>query len=335
MKDDQKTDQLLNGFIDGELSQREQTEVKRLIAHDAEAAKRLKELQKCRLLVGSLPASKAPDGILAGVKAALDKDVRTQKVQPGQRIVGTIQLLLRKSFAAAAMFLLVAGLLVIIYKVVSPPPRPGPKIVQHIPSQDSGDIRKFFTDVAPDKTTVSSDGEAAQADSGVTFRLVLKTSKAPAVQAELGRVLEKFVASDFAALPGQADKVIYIISSSSDKITAMLSDFDNTLDESASTALYVDTGKTGKAIVVDNIGMRQLADITSQQNPERQIKAATYFSIINNINKLTPDSRYAVASAVSKPTEIPKPVLTKDEQAASSALQESPVIHLTIELVSE
>ena len=40
MKSENKYDQLLNDYIDGRLSLREQTEVKRLITHDLDAAKR-------------------------------------------------------------------------------------------------------------------------------------------------------------------------------------------------------------------------------------------------------------------------------------------------------
>ena len=44
MKQNQNIDELLNGFIDEELTTRQHTEVKRLIKNDAQIAKRLKEL---------------------------------------------------------------------------------------------------------------------------------------------------------------------------------------------------------------------------------------------------------------------------------------------------
>ena len=60
MKENLNIDELLNSFIDDELSPRHQTEVQRLIAHDAEVAERLAELERCKMLVGSLPRAEAP-----------------------------------------------------------------------------------------------------------------------------------------------------------------------------------------------------------------------------------------------------------------------------------
>ena len=49
MSKSQNIDELLNGFIDGELTARQQTEVQRLITHNPEVEQRLRQLQKCTL----------------------------------------------------------------------------------------------------------------------------------------------------------------------------------------------------------------------------------------------------------------------------------------------
>ena len=58
MSDISDIDELLNSFIDGELPQRQQVELRRLMAHDPQIIKRLRELQKCKILLGSLPFAK-------------------------------------------------------------------------------------------------------------------------------------------------------------------------------------------------------------------------------------------------------------------------------------
>ena len=63
-QENQNTEELLNSYIDGELTEREKTEVQRLISHDAQVAQRLRELQKSKMLVSSLPRAKAPAKIL-------------------------------------------------------------------------------------------------------------------------------------------------------------------------------------------------------------------------------------------------------------------------------
>ena len=60
MKNDIDIDELLNSYIDGELTERQKTEVQRLISHDPEIAKRLAQLKKCRLLVASLHLKDKP-----------------------------------------------------------------------------------------------------------------------------------------------------------------------------------------------------------------------------------------------------------------------------------
>ena len=55
-----KIKELLNSYIDGELTEREKTEVLRLVSDDQQVARRLRELQKTQMLVGSLPRAEAP-----------------------------------------------------------------------------------------------------------------------------------------------------------------------------------------------------------------------------------------------------------------------------------
>ena len=65
MNDNINIDELLNSYIDDELPQRHQTEVKRLIRHDPQIAQRLEELEKCKILLNSLPCEQAPESTLA------------------------------------------------------------------------------------------------------------------------------------------------------------------------------------------------------------------------------------------------------------------------------
>ena len=82
MIDDAYIEELLNGFIDGELTARQQTEVQRLISHDRQIAQRLRQLEKCKILVGSLPHVDAPAETFAQVKASLGaKAVQDPEVQ--------------------------------------------------------------------------------------------------------------------------------------------------------------------------------------------------------------------------------------------------------------
>ena len=128
-REESNIEELLNSFIDGELTQREANEVERLIADDARIAQRLRELQKSKMLVGSLPRAEAPAEMAEQIKASLERrTLPAQQLQHLDELAGVKQLLVRKILAAAAMIVLVAVLGAVIYTIVAPesvPPAAG------------------------------------------------------------------------------------------------------------------------------------------------------------------------------------------------------------------
>ena len=119
---DGRIDELLSGFIDDELETRQRTEVERLMARDPRIQQRLVQLQKCRMLVGSLPCAEAPPQILQGVKASLAEEstAQAQEELAGNQRAGRIHLLGRRILSAAAMIALVGVLAGVIYTIVAP-----------------------------------------------------------------------------------------------------------------------------------------------------------------------------------------------------------------------
>lgn len=124
--ENQNIEEFLNSFIDGELTEREKTKVQRLISHDAEAARRLRELRKSKMLVSSLPRAEAPAQILENVKASLETGTQSAErpwsEEPSDSRTGARHLMFRKVLAAAAMVGLVAVLSTVIYTIVAPEP---------------------------------------------------------------------------------------------------------------------------------------------------------------------------------------------------------------------
>jgi hypothetical protein len=121
MKENPNIDELLNSFIDGELTEKNQTEVQCLISSDARIAQRHRELQKCKMLVNSLPSAEAPAQMLEQIKASLEeKELVAQRQSVLGRREGARHLLARRVLAAAAMIGLVAVLTTVIYTIVTP-----------------------------------------------------------------------------------------------------------------------------------------------------------------------------------------------------------------------
>ena len=121
MKEKIDIDKLLNGFIDGELTPRETTKVQRLIAHDTQVAERLGQLQKCKMLVSSLPVAEAPIDMVDDIKGLLERRSLLGHLQEQIGLTeGAKQLFIRKVLTVAAMFSLIAVLGVVIYTIVVP-----------------------------------------------------------------------------------------------------------------------------------------------------------------------------------------------------------------------
>ena len=131
MKEIPNIDELLNSFIDGELPARQQTEVQRLIAHDEKVAQRLRQLEKCKMLLNSLPVAEAPPQILENVKASLaGRTLLGEHPSAFDEHLGARHLLGRKLFAAAAMLGLVGILTAVVYTIVAPTVPQGPVAVE-------------------------------------------------------------------------------------------------------------------------------------------------------------------------------------------------------------
>lgn len=121
MKENPNIEELLNSYIDGELTERHHIEVQRLISHDAQVAQRLRELQKCKVLVGSLPRAEAPADMLERIESSLETGaIPAQRSAHFDEREGARHLLGRKVLAAAAMIGLVAVLGVVVYTIVVP-----------------------------------------------------------------------------------------------------------------------------------------------------------------------------------------------------------------------
>lgn len=121
MKENPNIDELLNSYIDGELTERHRTEVQRLISHDTVVAQRLRELQKCNILVGSLPCAEAPAQMLERIKTSLETSaISAQQPARFDEREGARHLLVRKVLTAAAMIGLVTVLGAVIYTIVAP-----------------------------------------------------------------------------------------------------------------------------------------------------------------------------------------------------------------------
>jgi len=296
-RSDQSVDELLNSFIDGELTASQQAEVQRLIAHDAQIARRLQQLQKTKMLVSSLPGAKAPGQISEQVKASLARRQLLAQQPVFSKREGTRQLLVRRFLAAAAMIALVAILAGVIYTIVAPetvPDRPAEKVVAVKPT--------------PSLTT----------GTGFSGRLKLKTGALLAVDGFINRVIDENGLSDFVSVERQPGQSLYSLSCSRQGLNLLLADLQSIWQKCSSATLVVDTEQFGEPVMIAAITAEQIAEIINQDSPNRTIEVAKDFAVLNNMAELMPGKQIlaAIGDKSVGLTTIPKPFLTGDQKAA-------------------
>ena len=335
MKDTPEIDELLNGFIDGELTARQQTEVQRLIAHDSHIAERLRKLQKCRMLLGSLPCAEAPDDMLEAVKASLERTALLNEQQEDSAYRrGAKDLMIRITLSAAAMIGLVAVLAAVIYVIVAPPSAKNETVVSKDWYQPAQEV-KAAKPVPPENATTEKPAANIVAVAPVfDGRLELKTADLIIVDALVKKTIEdKGLLKDNLKVEG--GKTTYTLDCSRKQLCLLLADLDNVWDKLDSAILYIEGQQGEGQIAVDSIDTRQIAEIVNQASAEMRIKAAKYFAVLNSTSE-SPTNKDVLKTANGgnlNLTTIPKPVLTSGEnpdEKSAGQTQDDPTVHLTI-----
>lgn len=331
MKDDLNIEELLNSFIDGELTARQQTEVHRLIAHDSRIARRLRELEKCKMLVSSLPRAEAPADMLDEIKASLERRTLLGR-QPSvfDERAGARHLLVRRVLSAAAMIGLVAVLAGVIYTIVGP----GKVAEKTIVSEDwRAPVRKIEVEKPGPSIVATAEqpiGEAiaarpaAGSRTGFNGRLELKTGNLIAVEAVINRAIESNGLLEYGSPRIAGDKSIHALSCSREELNLLLAELENVWERFDSATLFVESDQAGDEVVIDAVTAEQIAEIVSQDSLKGRIEAAKDFAVLNKMTELLPGKELlaAIEGKGGGLITIPKPVLTTGEKMIRKPLSQ-------------
>jgi len=334
MKENHNIDELLNSFIDGELGPREQTEVQRLVANDTAIADRLRQLQKCRLIISALPFDEVPVEITHDIKATLERKTLLSATHSDfEQRRGQLHLFMRKFAAAAAMFLLVAILGAVVYMIVSPGDaghkkvaiekwrRPVDKIVEQ-----KSEVEKAADNTSTVSPQMLLEKPVAKTDD-FTGRVELKVRDVAAADAFIHRAFEDNGLTP-QSLPVGTNHKTYSINCSEQTLKALLGQLKGIWHRFDSTRLLID-----EDTVVNDVTAEQIYNIAEQGSLLEQITAAKNFAAINTMNQKLPGKEVitAMGDKQDELTNIPKPVLASKEKAKEAAADENAKrIHLTI-----
>jgi anti-sigma-K factor RskA len=295
--DPKNNDELLNSYIDGELNHRQQTEVKRMVAHDRQVAHRLRQLQNCKTLITSLPAVDAPDDMLEQIKATLERKTLLGE-QPVAADVnrGARHLLARKVLAAAAMLALVSILAGVIYTIVAPRP----------------EAERFVAKAPEQPEEVSQAAAVTHTMSGFSGRLELRTNAMVAVDAFINRAIEDNSLSDYVTMRNRNGKSVYSLTCSRDALNLLLTDLASIWHKTDSASLFVETDSPVEPVVVKAVTADQTYDIINQDNLQDAVEVAANLAVFNSVGELMPGRELfsVVDQGRDSLVTIPKPVLT-------------------------
>jgi len=323
-------DELLNGFIDGELSPRQLTEVQRLIAHDTRILERLQRLQRGRMLLSSLPVEQAPADMPDRVKTALEKNTLLgQYAEQYKQIRGTRHLFGRKLATIAAMIGLVAVLAVVVYNIIAPTPVPQKSVA--VQTQPPAEMTAPPILAASEKSIVAAPGETV-----LNTTIELRTDSPNAVNALIANALnENILQEQWQVEISQDRKATYTLNAGRENLSLFLADIQNSFRGLKNATMYIDTEQFDEKIVVENVTINQLAEIINQDNTQKSVKLAADFAALNKISSALPGKEVfaAIDNTSADLISIPKPVLTSGEKTvkkSAAQIRDDRKIRLTI-----
>jgi negative regulator of sigma E activity len=302
-------DELLNGYVDGELPEREHTEVLRLIKHDPAIALRLRQFEKMRMLVNSMPPAEAPANMVSRVMAALD--ARTAPIyEPtvSGKASGARHLFVRKLMTVAAMFVLVGVLGVVVYTIL----KPGSSLTPG----------KTVTTVATHTSPQDFYGRLElEAPSQATFaNAVLKVIDSKGLRGNVVTETEK-------------GRTVCTLTCSRNSLKAILSELADKWQKLDSATLVVETGIFGRSVTVDAVTPKQIEQILGSSSTDERVAAAKQMSASNRFARLLPAKNLLPEVEITmSDLKGLTPVLTSGGEVKTTAepIKPGEAVHLTI-----
>jgi hypothetical protein len=319
----QNIEELLNGFVDGELSAKEAEEVQQLVEKDLSIARRLHEIETCRLLVSSLPPAEPPAKVVSGIKE-LVRGNWSQGVRVGyshSSVSGSLKLsrgrlfLLSRQLIAASVVIGLLGVLAgVIYRIITPE-----TTITRTVADSTGSPRAVQPENEPTTQNVKQGNQNAEAV-GI-YSLNLTTADFAGVDSFINKVLGESTLLQYRTtkqLPGRSVYRVYCSRAALEDLMTSLTPVWSRFD---SATLLVNSNNAENQVAVEQIRPEQVTDIAKQKTNTEQMRMARDFAVSNDIRRLLPQERMMAlgknpgqAGAELELPAIPKPVLTSGDR---------------------
>jgi hypothetical protein len=324
MSERSEIDELLSCYVDGEVSERQATEVKRMMLHDRKVAEKVAQMQRQRQLLAALPVDAAPADTAASVRAVLERRTLLGVTASGkQHITGSLHLLARKLVAAAAMLALLGGLAVLVYKVIIP-----------------GDfVRPGGFAFGPEKRQQTGPAviEYSPVESAIALmELELRTSSPSGLNSVIARAIDSCGLWDSAIVDRQVAKTRYSITCGKEGLVRVMGELAGIWDRVDGKSLFI-TAPGDESVAVDGVTVGQVVAVLEASDVPSRVAWARQFAQ-TNAQKLFEVAINDVPQVDSTELTIPKPSLTSPDfdKAATANVEAQPggdEVSLTITVI--
>jgi hypothetical protein len=272
-------DELLSAYLDGQLSDRQHTEVKRLLRNDKEVAERLNHLGQQKQLLGAMPIETAPVGMLDAIQARLERQYILQRYpQTGRSAAGVRQLFTRRLLTAAAMLIIPVGILALVVYMIMSPVTPSMPTAKVEPSQPILTANLPKQGPVPRDSTAKSPA-AESAFSPMSFTLILKTPEPILVDSLLKKAI--FNHSLFnATVPNLWS---YTITTPPNSLIDLMQDLRAAWPKCEGTELVAFGRTVHSRVEVDRITPDQMVQLLQQPNAVSALALAKNLSGFNAV----------------------------------------------------
>jgi hypothetical protein len=311
MTDDLNINELLNGYIDGELTTRQQVELKRLVDNDPAISKKLSRLKRTKMMVNALPKMRAPANMLRDIRLKLDgKALHEEPVLLASvsEQKSSFYFTYRKVLTIAAMIALVAVLASVFYTIVAPSDvtqQPISGIVLDQPEDELEPPIEVPTAVAAVDNT--------PAKGTFNGRIILTTENLLALDAFVNRTIIELGLKT--QIESEKSRSVFDIKCSHSELEKLLAQLSDVWQECDSKTLQLYTQQFQDHISVQNVNPQQIIQVASLHSIDEQAKVAQEYNILNNIKVSLPGQKL-LAAAVPQGEfsfSIPKPRLASSE----------------------
>ncbi|MHC5082496.1 MAG: anti-sigma factor family protein [Planctomycetota bacterium] len=268
-----EVEELLSLYIDDQASQRQRTELKRLIRHDKAIAKRLESMKRQRQLLSALPVESAPASMVDDVRAALERKLILDDFSSGgETASGTSHLFARRMLTNAAMILIPMGLLgIVVYQIIKPPMK---QPVQYVKTDEV--LSNQQNDVG---TTTVNPPVLVKADMPFKGTLIFTTDQQMTVSNFVKKMIFDAGLIDQTLPTHTRDVASYSIAASPQQITGLL----NTLEVVWPRCDQVVLGVQNEDVTIQiaDARLEQIKTLAAEDNDQMLARLATRYAAAN------------------------------------------------------